>query len=139
KTKLKVRTYECDSYGHVNNAAFLNYCEVARVELLDKMGFDLKKLMQEGFLLVIIKIEMEYKRPAFANDLLEVSVDWVERGKSSATFEQEIVNIKQDTLVARAKVIWVCTDIQGKPTEIPDILLNSFEREFGDLPAIKNK
>lgn len=138
KTTLKVRTYECDSYGHVNNATFLNYCEVARVELLEKMGYDLDGLKKAGFLLVIVKIEMEYKKPAYANDKLEISVDWIERGKTSAVFEQEIYNRHQNDLVARAKVIWVATDLKGKPIVIPEVLIDSYQTVFGNIPALKN-
>jgi len=139
KTRLKVRTYECDSYGHVNNAVFLNYCEIARVELLEKMGFDLSRLMKAGFFLVLVKIEIEYKKPAYANDMLEVSVDWIARGKSSATFKQEIINLEQNELIARAKVIWVCTDAKGKPVSVPDELLNGYKNHIGDLPMENNK
>lgn len=138
KTILKVRTYECDSYGHVNNATFLNYCEVARVELLEKMGYDLAGLKKAGFLLVIVKIEMEYKKPAYANDELEVSVDWIERGKTSAAFNQEIVNLKTNEIAARAKIIWVSTDLKGKPIAIPDVLVESYLKTFGNMPPLKN-
>ena len=138
KTTLKVRTYECDSYGHVNNATFLNYCEVARVELLNKMGYDLDGLKKAGFLLVIVKIEMEYKRPAYANDELEISVDWIERGKTSAAFKQEIINQHNSELIASAKIIWVTTDLKGKPIAIPDVLLKSYQHEFGSIPGIRN-
>ena len=137
-TTIKVRTYECDSYGHVNNATFLNYCEVARVELLEKMGYDLAGLKKAGFLLVIVKIEMEYKRPAYANDELEVSVDWIERGKTSAAFAQEIINRKTNELAARAKIIWVSTDLKGKPIAIPDVLVESYLKTFGNMPPLKN-
>ena len=138
KTNIKVRTYECDSYGHVNNATFLNYCEVARVELLEKMGYDLNGLKKAGFLLVIVKIEMEYKKPAYANDELEVNVGWIERGKTSAAFEQEIHNCKTNELIARAKIIWVSTDLKSKPIAIPDVLIESYQKTFGNLPSIKN-
>ena len=139
KTRLKVRTYECDSYGHVNNATFLNYCEVARVELLEKIGYSLERLMKSGFFLVIIKIEMEYKKPAYANEELEVSVNWIERGTTSAVFEQEIVNTRNNLLVAKAKVVWVSTDLNGKPTAIPSELIKDYSKMFGYLPPIKNK
>jgi acyl-CoA thioester hydrolase len=138
KTTLKVRTYECDSYGHVNNATFLNYCEVARVELLEKMGYDLDGLKKAGFLLVIVKIEMEYKKPAYANDKLEISVNWIERGKTSAAFEQKIYDRNMNVLVAQAKIIWVATDLKGKPIAIPQVLMDNYQKLFGSNPPIKN-
>ena len=32
---LIVRTYECDSYGHVNNAVYVNYLEYGRMQFLN--------------------------------------------------------------------------------------------------------
>ena len=61
ETDIKARTYECDLYGHVNNATFLNYCELARVEFLEHLGFTLQTLKESGFILPIVKIEIEGK------------------------------------------------------------------------------
>ena len=97
------------------------------------MGYDLNGLKKAGFLLVIVKIEMEYKKPAYANDELEVNVGWIERGKTSAAFEQEIHNCKTNELIARAKIIWVSTDLKGKPIAIPDVLIESYQKTFGNL------
>lgn len=137
ETFLKVRTYECDSYGHVNNATFLNYCEFARVEFLQKLGYNLDNLKQKGFVLPIVKIEIEYKIPVFANDELRITVEWKSRGKSSSVFQQEIYRKSDTVLIARAYVTWVITDLKGKPIEIPLELLDSFKSMFGELPPIK--
>ncbi len=48
RTDLTVRSYECDSYGHVNNAVYLNYLEVARHELLAALGMDYAALRAAG-------------------------------------------------------------------------------------------
>ena len=41
--KFNVRSYECDSYGHVNNAVYLNYLEFARMSALLEKGSPWKK------------------------------------------------------------------------------------------------
>ena len=48
-TELSVRSYECDSYGHVNNAVYLNYLEFARMDFLDASGFRYKDFVAAGF------------------------------------------------------------------------------------------
>ena len=50
-TYVEVRTYELDSYNHVNNAVYLNYLEHARMDFLKAIGFDYKGLFAEGYML----------------------------------------------------------------------------------------
>ncbi len=138
ETELKVRSYECDMYGHVNNASFLNYCEFARIEFLEAMGYSLQGLQQAGLVMPIVKIEIEYKSQAFASETLIVSADWILRGKTSAVFEQKINKKKDGTLVARVLVTWVATDLKGKPIAIPQDLLDRTKERFGALPLLKS-
>jgi len=138
ETFLKVRTYELDSYGHVNNSTFLNYCEFARVEFLQKLGYNLESLKEKGFILPIVKIEIEYKLPVFANDELRLTIEWKSRGKSSSVFQQDIFRKEDNKLTASALVTWVVTDLKGMPIKIPDELLNRYKLMFGALPPIIN-
>ena len=47
-TPLKVRTYECDGYNHVNNAVYLNYLETGRMDYLMQIGFKYKEMVEQG-------------------------------------------------------------------------------------------
>jgi len=138
ETEIKVRSYECDMYGHVNNASFLNYCEFARIEFLEEMGYSLQGLQQAGFVLPIVKIEIEYKIPAFASEKLIISAEWILRGKTSAVFEQVISKKKDGKVAARVLVTWVATDLTGKPIALPQELLERTEERFGTLPPLKS-
>jgi hypothetical protein len=52
-TPLTVRPYECDSYGHVNHAVYVNYLEHARMQFLLAAGFDFKGLVAAGFFMIV--------------------------------------------------------------------------------------
>ena len=69
---LRVRSYECDGYNHVNNANYLNYLEYARYEFLKDIGFDFNKATKAGYGLYIARIEIDYKKPAFTDDELVI-------------------------------------------------------------------
>lgn len=139
QASIKVRSYECDIYGHVNNATFLNYLEYGRVELLDKLGYSLESLKKEGFLLPIIKIEIEYKQQLLMGDHLTITVAWESRGRSSATFRQQIIKKSSNALVASAIVTWVATDLTGTPIQIPQGFIDHYESSFQPVPLITKK
>ncbi len=126
-TSLRVRTYECDLYGHVNNAVFLNYFETARVEFLYFLGFSLQSLKKEGFLLPIVKIEIEYRKPVYPGEQLELVIEWMKKGTTSAVFHQEA--LRNGEVVAAADVTWVVTDLRGKPIDFPPVLIRAFEEK----------
>ncbi len=134
ETELTARTYECDLYGHVNNAAFLNYFEAARVEFLEYLDLTLSSLMNSGFLLPIVRIQIDYKKPVYAGEKLKVSVEWKKSGKSSTTFIQKVIKKDSDKLAAIAEVTWVVTDLNGKPIAMPEELKHRVKEKFGELP-----
>ena len=117
--KLTVRSYELDSYNHVNNAVYLQYLEFARIEYLRAIGFDYPGLYEAGYFLFVTHIDIRYKAPARLFDELSIEVEPIKLGKVSGTFRQRIVNQKGD-LCAEADVSWGCVDSTGRPTKIPD-------------------
>jgi acyl-CoA thioester hydrolase len=125
--KFRVRSYECDSYGHVNNATYLNYLEYARMMALLENNFSLDSMKQKGYMVVIRKIEIEYKYPLFLNDEVLVKTYNKEARNTSGTFTQEIYNLNSDKLAAEARVTWVFTDLSGKPIAIPVEIIEAFE------------
>ncbi len=125
--KHKVRSYECDSYGHVNNAVYLNYLEYARMEALMENGFTLDKMKKAGYLAVVRRIEVDYLYPLFMGDEIQIKTYISEFRNSSGTFTQQIIREKNNKLAAEARVTWVFTDLKGKPIPIPHEIKEAFE------------
>jgi len=117
KCSLKVRTYECDSYGHVNNANYLNYLEFARYEFLRDVGFDYPAMINAGYGVYVARIEIDYKKPAMPDDELVINSWSVKKGAVSGVIAQEI--LRGDELLVKAKVTWAFVDSKGQPTKIP--------------------
>ena len=59
--ELTVRSYECDSYNHVNNSVYLNYLEFGRMEFLHAINFDYKGIVAAGYYLYVTHIDIYYK------------------------------------------------------------------------------
>ncbi len=124
--KFKVRSYECDSYGHVNNAVYLHYLECARMSALEENGFTLNTMKQKGYCVVVRRIEIDYKYPLFMNDIITIETFISEWRNTSGTFTQQIFNEEDEQLVAEAKVTWVFTNLTGKPIPIPEEIKLAF-------------
>lgn len=122
-----VRSYECDSYGHVNNAVYLNYLEFARMSALLEKGFTLDTMKQKGYLVVIRKIEIEYTSPLYLGDEVIVKTFTSEARNTSGTFTQQVFQKKENRLAAEAKVTWVFTNLKGQPIAIPQEIREAFD------------
>ncbi len=59
--RMKVRDYEVDSEGIVNNACYLNYLEHTRHEFCDLAGLSFRAMRQQGMSPVVSHIDISYK------------------------------------------------------------------------------
>ncbi|CEM62816.1 acyl-CoA thioesterase [Treponema phagedenis] len=115
-----VRSYELDSYNHVNNAVYLSYLEFTRMEYLTATGFDYQKFAEAGYMLYVTSVNIKYKLSARLFDTLTVEVYPIKLRKASGTFKQIIKNQHGDVCV-EAEVGWACVSrATGKPTKLPD-------------------
>jgi acyl-CoA thioester hydrolase len=125
RSQVQVRGYELDSFGHVNHAVYVSYCEHARWNLLTEEGITLERFKAWKKWPIIAGIELRYLKPTYLNDLLEIETRVVEFKKSSFTFEQRIHRDGND--VALATVHAVMINEEGRPTGIPDELREIWE------------
>jgi len=134
-TPLKVRTYECDSYGHVNNAVYLNYLEYGRMDYLQQIGFDYNGILEAGFYLYVTHVDIHYKFSAFFNDELTIETSPIKLGAVTGTIHQRIVK-KDGTLCAEADVTWASVSKDGRPSKIPEnFLVEGLRPDSSDIKS----
>jgi len=112
--EFKVRDYECDLQGVVNNAHYQHYLEHARHEFLIGKGISFAKLHEEGLDLIVSKVEIEYKFPLRSLDSFIVTVDIMREGNVRLLFIQNIYRIPDRKLIVKGRVTGVATR-NGKP------------------------
>lgn len=112
--EFKVRDYECDLQGVVNNANYQHYLEHARHEFLVSKGISFSRLHDEGIDLIVTKVEIEYKFPLRSNDRFVVTVKMAREGNVRIAFYQEIFRIPDEKLIVKAKITTAATR-KGKP------------------------
>jgi len=121
---ISVRGYELDSYGHVNNAVYLNYFEYARWELFREL--DLTDFMDiHDLIIVVTDVHVRYMREAKLFDPLEIQTRvFLER--PYMIFRQKLINSESGLTLARGEVKTVFLDTTHKPVDMSEDLMGYF-------------
>lgn len=119
RTRIKVRGYHLDLYGHVNNARYLEFLEEARWAMLE-VSPGMAALHERGLLFVVVNINIDYRRPATNGDELEINSRIGKVGNRSMVFEQEVRLVGSGDAVADARVTFVLVDSTGRAVPIDD-------------------
>jgi acyl-CoA thioester hydrolase len=126
--RLIVRFSDCDPLGHVNNAVYLTYLEQARIVLWRaQIGLFWSRRAAEGLPrgegFILARVEIDFRAQAYDGDELEVRLGLAGFGRTSATYDYEIVNTQAGELIATARTVQVWFDYDGgKPVPITDDL-----------------
>lgn len=110
--KMKVRDYECDAQGIVNNANYQHYIEHTRHEFILSRGIRFSELHEQGIDPVVARITLEYKSPLKGGDEFVSKLN-VKKEGIRYVFEQHIYRVEDERLCVKATVECVCI-VNGK-------------------------
>jgi acyl-CoA thioester hydrolase len=120
---IRVRYAETDRMGLLHHANYLVYFEQARTELLRSHGLSYKDLEDQGYLLVLTKIEVRYRWPARYDDLLTVKTTVLRTTTVRIDHRYEV--FCEGRLLAEATSTLACVDREGRPQALPEYLRNT--------------
>jgi len=112
--------FDTDCAGVVHNLAYLRFIETARTLLADQMGMGYRAMAQDGHFPVVVRIEVDYKRPAFLWDKLLVRgrLERIERTRFWFTFE--IIRPSDGMLLITSRQTCALVKMpEGRPLRIP--------------------
>lgn len=125
-TEIKIRGYHLDMFGHVNNARYLEFLEEGRWAFFDENPEFFHHLKHVNFL--VANININYRRPAFFGDVLDIRTQLSKIGNSSGVIRQEAYNKENAMLIADADITFVITDAKSqKPMNLKDLLKQKHE------------
>lgn len=107
--KIKVRDYEVDSQGIVNNANYLHYLEITRHDFCEHAGTTFRAMQEQGLDPVVRKIEIEYLSSLTLGETM-VSRLSMQRKGARFIFVQDIYNESTGAHVVHALVTIVCLE-----------------------------
>jgi acyl-CoA thioester hydrolase len=92
RVEIVVRFADTDAMGHVNNAIYLTYCEVARIRYWTEVTGEAIRLGTEGAeSLILAEARITYRAPAFHGEVVTVETRAVRIGRSSFTLDHRLV------------------------------------------------
>lgn len=123
--RIFVRLTDIDILGHVNNAIYLTYFEIARMHYFAELVGNEWNWMEEG--VVLVKNEVEYFKPIVLNDVPYVKVSLIKLGTKSFTLGYEIT--VNDQLVTKGSSVLVGFNSKTKSTiEIPEKMKEAIQK-----------
>jgi acyl-CoA thioester hydrolase len=112
ETEMKVRDYECDAQGIVNNANYLHYTEATRHEFMESLGISFKECHALGVDPVVSRADLHYRTSLTGADVFLSSLS-VERKGAKLIF-QHIIRRKSDEAICCNAQIEVVILVNGK-------------------------
>jgi YbgC/YbaW family acyl-CoA thioester hydrolase len=119
-TEVQVMFFDTDCAGVVHNIAYLRFIEVARTLLAEQLGMGLVGMSERGVYPVVVRTEIDYKRPAKLGDRLVVHgrLESVERLRFWVSFE--IKRPGDGTLLVQSRQMLCVIEMpQAKPVPLP--------------------
>src|SRR5450759_1107328 len=127
---LPVRVYfqDTDAGGVVYHANYLNFMERARTEWMRAHGYSNAGLMKEfGMVFVVRSMKLDYLKPALLDDLLDVTAQIKDIGRSRLTLLQTVQRGAE--VLTEAEVHLVCVSLASfKPASVPEVLRKQLEK-----------
>lgn len=124
---FRVRYYECDAYGHLNNTNYLRYMQEAAFDASAAAGYDIKRYQAMERVWLVRQSEIEYLLPIVHNQVVEVKT-WVadiRRATSRRMYEIRLAGSVK--LAARAHTDWVYLDSTSlRPATVPHEMITAF-------------
>ena len=115
---IRVRYAETDRMGLLHHANYLVYFEQGRTELLRSKGLTYKDLEDQGYLLVLARVEVRYRSPARYDDVLTLRTTVTRTTPVRIEHKYEV--LRDGTLVAEGESTLACVDRSGRLQALPE-------------------
>jgi acyl-CoA thioester hydrolase len=123
ETQFRVRYGETDRMGYVYYGTYAQYFEVGRVEALRSLGLSYLRMEEEGVMLPVHDMHVEYRKPAFYDDLLTVRTTIIALPSVRIQFAYSVFNEAHDLITEAATTLVFIDRASNRPRRAPEELL----------------
>ncbi len=126
-TDIRVMYFDTDAGGVVHNIVYLRFIETARTLLAMQMGMSFEEIKRTQIHPVVIRTEIDYKRPAVLGDLITVNGRLTEISRARFWVEFEVVRPSDGQLLVQCRQALALVQMpEGRPVRLPDGFPDSF-------------
>ncbi len=129
ESKIRVRFSETDAMAVVYHANYLPWFEVARTELLAKLGLPYIDLHVKGFLLPVLEVSVKYKAPARFGDDLIVRAFIKEKPRARIKIEYEV--LRGEEILTTGTTLHAFMNREARAILPPKFFLETLEKALG--------
>ena len=120
--EIQVRYSETDQMSFVYHGNYVKYFEIGRITWLKKLGISYKKMEEDGILLPVIELKLNFKKPALFDDKLIIKTKLKRMPSYMIEFDFEIKRDDQVITLGYTKLIFL-NSITNKPVRCPENIL----------------
>ncbi|MCA9136396.1 MAG: acyl-CoA thioesterase [Planctomycetales bacterium] len=120
----RVRYDECDPMGFVHHSIYLQYFEMGRTELLRASGGRYRDMEDEGLLVVVARVECNYKSPARYDDLIQINTRIA--SVSAGKIVHEYTICRDQTTLVTSTVTLAVVNRKGELQRVPQSLIDQY-------------
>lgn len=125
--QIRVRYGETDQMGIVYHGNYALYLEMGRIEWLRKLGISYKKMEEDGVMLPVISMSLNYKKSATYDEVINVKTQLKKTPSARIEFDYEITNEKGEVLVLAETTLVFINKSKNKPMRVPSFILEALE------------
>ncbi len=123
-TELRIYYEDTDAGGVVYYANYLRYLERGRSEYLRERGLTVRELQEKGYLIPVMRLEIDYLFPAVLDDLIRVDTTVLEITGATFTLGQQVVRVADGKPLLDGKVTLACLGPGNVARRLPRELLS---------------
>jgi acyl-CoA thioester hydrolase len=128
-TERRIYFEDTDVGGVVYYANYLRYLEQGRTEFLRARGFSVRALLEQGYLIPVMRLEIDYIVPAILDDLIRVETTVQEITAATCTLSQQVIRVSDGEMLADARVTLACLGPGKKARRFPRELMQALKGE----------
>lgn len=126
--QIRVRYGETDQMGVVYHGNYALYLEMGRIEWLRKLGISYKSMEENGVMLPVVSMSVNFKKSACYDDVINVKTQVKNEPTAKIEFEYEITN-EAGEILTTANTTLVFIDMKtNRPMRAPQYILDAIKK-----------